>query len=92
LWRVGNGQNVRIWEDGWLPHQYGRKLWSPKPSGSNIHLVPELIHEDYGGWNAHLVNEFLLPFEAQQILQIPVFPSQQQDFHLGGETKWRVYG
>jgi len=83
---------VRIWEDGWLPHQYGRKLWSPKPLGSNIHLVPELIHEDYGGWNAHLVNEFLLPFEAQQILQIPVFPSQQQDFHLGGETKWRVYG
>jgi hypothetical protein len=27
-WTIGNGQNVRIWKDSWLPNQSGFKVCS----------------------------------------------------------------
>ena len=27
-WRIGNGENIKIWQDGWLPHQNGHKTWT----------------------------------------------------------------
>jgi hypothetical protein len=28
-WTIGNGQNVRIWKDSWLPNQAGFKVCIP---------------------------------------------------------------
>jgi len=39
-------------------------------------FVSDLIHHDIQYWNAPLINEFFLPFEAQQILQLSISFSQ----------------
>jgi len=33
----------------------------------------DFIHDDIRCWNAPLINETFLPFEVQQILQLPIF-------------------
>jgi hypothetical protein len=30
LWNVGDGEQINIWTDNWLPRQQGHKIWSPK--------------------------------------------------------------
>lgn len=71
---------IDIWQDNWLPHQNGYKVWTPKPDNLDISLVPELISQ-YGCWNSGLINSIFFPFEATQILQIPL-PINAQNDHL----------
>ena len=87
LWRLGDGRKVRIWEDNWLPTQNGYKVWSPKPPNCAISRVCELIDEEHGGWKIQLLNELFFLFEVQQIMQIPILPSQQQDKFLWAMNK-----
>ena len=30
IWQVGNGQNIDIWEDAWIPNRANRKVITPK--------------------------------------------------------------
>jgi hypothetical protein len=87
LWRLGDGRKVRIWEDNWLPIQHGYKVWSPKPPNCVISRVCELIDEEHKGWKIQLLNELFFPFEVQQIMQIPILPSQQQDKFIWAVNK-----
>lgn len=87
FWRVGNGKCIRIWEDNWLPFQHGYKVWSPKPPNIDVKFVSDLINFDIGDWNINLINELFLPFEALQIVQIPLSNTQPDDTFLWGANK-----
>jgi len=50
-------------------------------------FVSDLIHHDIRCWNAPLINEIFLPFEAQQILQLPISFSQSQDDFVWGASR-----
>lgn len=81
LWKVGSGVHINIWEDNWLPCQNGFKVWSPKPTNYDISIMAsELINADLFSWNMpDLVNNIFLPFEAAQIVQIPLSYHHNQD-------------
>jgi len=87
IWRVGDGHLVNVWEHNWLPYQNGHKIWSPKPPHCDIMFVSDLIHHDIRCWNAPSINEIFLPFEAQQILQLPISFSQLQDEFVWGASR-----
>ena len=87
IWRVGDGRLINVWEDNWLPYQNGYKIWSPKPPNCDIMFVSNLIHHDIRCWNAPLINEIFLPFEAQQILLLPISFSQLQDEFVWGASR-----
>jgi len=87
IWRVGDGRLINVWEDNWLPYQNGHKIWSHKPPNCDIMFVSDLIHHDIRCWNAPLINEIFLPFEAQQILQLPISFSQLQDEFVWGASR-----
>jgi hypothetical protein len=63
-----------------LPYQNGYKFWSPKPANCEVEYVAESMNEEHNGWNMQLVNDMFLPFEAQQIAQIPVVYNQKDEF------------
>jgi len=81
---VGTGHFINIWEDNWLPLQDGYKVWSPKPLNTELSRVSQLIHHDLGIWNAPLINANFLPFEAMQILQLPLPTTTHMDSHYKG--------
>lgn len=71
IWRVGNGENIRVWEDPWIPRGSTRKISSPK--GRNlIGRVSELINPITNQWDADLIKQTFWPEDANIILQIPI--------------------
>ncbi|PNX60286.1 hypothetical protein L195_g051848, partial [Trifolium pratense] len=79
FWLVGNGQNIKIWEDRWINSQEGNTLWTSKPDNTNLELVKDLIDPSNHQWNSQLINQTFLPIEAQQILKIPLLTITEED-------------
>lgn len=65
LWKISTGHLIDIWTDNWL-------VWTHKPDDCNVTLVSQLVLQDLRCWNEPLINSLFLPFEASQILQIPI--------------------
>jgi hypothetical protein len=68
VWRIGDGESVRIWRDGWLPRKTGLKITSQRNS-SRLIKVKSLINGDQQ-WRRDLVNETFFPHDAMHILNI----------------------
>ena len=72
VWRIGNGQDVRIKEDRWLPIKSNRVAISPLTSVQAETRVCSLINHELGIWNTDVVQRLFLPHEASLILGIPL--------------------
>jgi hypothetical protein len=71
IWRIGNGENVNIWEDPWIPKGLTRKPATPR--GANIlSKVSELINPVTGEWDEQLIAKIFWPEDASEILRIPI--------------------
>ena len=71
VWRIGNGQSVKIRGDRWLPQTTAPKIVSPAsvlPPGSK---VCDLIDQEEHQWKAELIAQEFLPLEAHIIKGIP---------------------
>jgi hypothetical protein len=56
IWRVGDGSQVNIWEDSWIPSSHNLKIMTPR--GSNILTrVSDLINPIDGSWDEDLIGE-----------------------------------
>ncbi|GAV67428.1 hypothetical protein CFOL_v3_10934 [Cephalotus follicularis] len=68
---IGNGVNVEIWKDNWLPGV----MVPPVPSSSNTldqtARVSQLIEWDGGGWNQALIRQSFDEQTANIILSVP---------------------
>ena len=79
LWRVGDGKQIEIFEDRWLPGEEPTKVISPSNTISTEWTVSRLLNSDGAGWNAQLVDSMFLPFEAQRIKGTPICVTNQED-------------
>jgi hypothetical protein len=71
IWRIGDGSNVSIWHDPWLPREWSRRLVAPK-GNFLLTKVNELIDPINGSWDAELVMQNFLSQDAEMILATPV--------------------
>ena len=55
VWRIGNGQDVRIKEDRWLPIKSNRTAISPLTSVQPETKVCSLINHELGMWKFDVV-------------------------------------
>lgn len=67
VWRIGNGQNVQIKEDRWLPSSPRGSIISPLPTVAVETKVQTLINPKLGVWRADRVNQLFLPQKAASI-------------------------
>jgi ribonuclease HI len=86
-WTIGNGENVNIWEDNWLPQQNGFKTWTKPPDDTSIAKVKDLINLNTGSWKTNTIDQLFLPFEARQIQSIPLVDLQASDELTWAYTK-----
>jgi hypothetical protein len=71
IWRIGDGLNVNIWEDPWMPTGVTRRPTTHK-GNCELNLVAELIDDNTGDWNKELIMQHFLPADVQTILSIPL--------------------
>jgi hypothetical protein len=90
-WTIGNGEKVNIWEDNWLPHQNGFKVWSKDRDNPNCSWVKDLIDHETRQWNHSIIDQLFLPFEALQIYQIPLVDTNSNDELTWSGTKDGIY-
>ena len=72
IWRVGNGANIKIWKDPWIPKEWTRlPSW---PRGMNLQqTVDELVDPGLGTWDEQLVRQTFFQEDAEITLAIPVY-------------------
>lgn len=76
IWRIGDGTNLRIWSDPWIPRSMSRKPITPR--GSNLmSYVAELMDPYTGSWDEQMVRDTFWEEDAQLILAIPIHAGMQ---------------
>lgn len=70
IWRVGNGQQIRIWEDPWLPGGITRRPRTPRGMVL-LNKVSDLMDQITGGWDSQLIKDMFWEEDAALILFIP---------------------
>jgi ribonuclease HI len=78
IWRLGDGSNLKIWTDPWLPRDQSRRPITPR--GANLlTYVEELINPITGSWDEKLVKETFWEEDATIILAIPIFEGRENN-------------
>jgi hypothetical protein len=71
IWRIGDGENINIWHDPWLPNRNSRKPITPR--GHNLlRHVSELINPVTGSWDEELVRQTFWEEDVKVILSLTV--------------------
>ena len=78
-WRVGNGKQIHIWEDRWLPTPSTYKVISPQIQNFEFPMVSSLIDPNTRWWKAEVLHATFLPFEVDTILRIPLSYNLPED-------------
>lgn len=65
IWRVGDGQQIDIWEDAWLPYSNNGRILTPKGHYLLKH-VHELIDPSSGVWDADLIRSIFWDIDANK--------------------------
>jgi hypothetical protein len=79
IWRIGSGENIKIWSDPWVPASPNRKIISPR-GDCILTRVSELIHPYTGQWDQELIINIFHSIDANRILQIPLYDNGFEDF------------
>jgi hypothetical protein len=66
VWRIGDGQRVKVWEDKWTPRDFS------KSPNKNVDMVSELLLPDGGGWNEEKLRDVLFDVDVEDILKIAI--------------------
>ena len=69
-WKVGNGQQIRVWEDPWIPNLPSSWVQTSQPVNSQVNFVHDLMIN--GFWNLPLLRSIFSMEEQQAILSIPL--------------------
>jgi hypothetical protein len=76
FWRIGNGENTKIWGDKWVPMPTTFAIQSvPRVLDQDAKVV-ELIDKDLHGWNKGMLESLFSIDEVNAILSIPISPNQ----------------
>jgi hypothetical protein len=70
-WLIGNGANVFIWSNNWIPRIPSARPRANLTGMNNLARVQELILS-LGLWNEDLICGIFIPSDAEAILSIPL--------------------
>ncbi|XP_042974685.1 uncharacterized protein LOC122306318 [Carya illinoinensis] len=72
IWRVGNGENIRVWHDRWLPRPTTYMVQTPINMLDSEARVIELINVENRVWNKDLIEVVFNKEDAELISSLPV--------------------
>jgi hypothetical protein len=78
-WRVGNGEDIKIWKDVWLNPPKSRLLLTNNTNWHPESRVSSLIDHNSGWWNLDLIHRLFDPGEAADIGSVVISPLLKKD-------------
>ena len=90
-WQIWDGTKVLIRGDKWLPDMSTKHIISPQKNLPISAKVCALIDEDGPRWIKERVTQEFFPYEAQQILGIPLSSNRVPDLLIWAGTKLGRY-
>nr|POF02720.1 hypothetical protein CFP56_04953 [Quercus suber] len=81
-WSIGNGDNVQIWNNKWIPNPETYKITTPINPLMYNEKVLALIDKERALWKSELVNSIFLPHKATTILAIPLSSTLPEDHRV----------
>jgi hypothetical protein len=78
VWRIGNGEQVRIWRDNWIPR--GDMKITANLTKSRLRRVSDLINQEDHTWKEDTVRKIFMPHDAEEVLKIRLPRYEQEDF------------
>jgi hypothetical protein len=90
IWRVGNGENIKIWPGPWIPSSPDRRIITLR-EGAVYTRVSELISPVTGQWDIQLLTDLFNEVDVGRILQIPLNSHGFDDFISWGLTNHGRY-
>ncbi|WJX31693.1 hypothetical protein P8452_20098 [Trifolium repens] len=91
FWLIGNGKDINIWEDRWLHPKSHNATWTPKPTNTNLGKVQDLISPSSKNWDRNIISQTFMPIEAENILQIPLLNTTEDDLIRWQGTNDGIY-
>ncbi|KAF5451826.1 hypothetical protein F2P56_026891, partial [Juglans regia] len=86
-WRVGNGKDIKIWSNRWLPLTPNFQVQTRSSTPPEDAPVLALIDESICKWKDHLVGQIFHQEEAEMILRIPVSQCGSGDKQIWSFTR-----
>jgi len=86
MWKVGTGENIRIWGDRWLHHN-SHALYPPPDGLDEQSTVDSLINQDLKWWNIPYIEIFFSADAVAQICSLGISPVSQVDRLIWAGTK-----
>lgn len=71
IWRVGDGSEIDIWKDPWIPSGITRRPITPR-GGTILNRVADLIDPSTGEWDKELIQDIFWEEDVRNILAIPL--------------------
>ena len=78
-WRVGNEENIKVWQDRWLPQGSTYSVISPRMFLSGDTMVADLIDSNIGKWKNEVIDNLFIDHEADLIKSIPLSAALSAD-------------
>lgn len=90
-WRVGNGENIGVWVDNWIPRTSIMRPITPDLLELGDISVSMLIDSTVGAWDVDVIRGIFWEEDVDSILQIPVSQNHGQDIRIWHFTKHGHY-
>ena len=88
IWRVGDGTQINIWLDPWIPNGVTRRPATPR-GHIIVTKVSELIDPTMGEWDSALVKDICWEQDAKNILAIPLKQGMMDNLAWDFDSKGR---
>lgn len=90
-WRVGDGTQIKVWDDAWLLGEGTHIVPTPKADNNLDLRVSELIGYDHGCWDIEALNVVLNVEDRKKVLQLPLSRSLPRDNRFWWPTSHGCY-
>jgi hypothetical protein len=86
VWRIGDGEQVNVWTDKWIPRSSAQHPLGHRPD-VEVEKVSELLLSGGAGWDIEKLHNSFFEADVEDIMKIPVGRAGTVDYLAWNYTK-----